>query len=115
MKTHRILAIAAVLLAISALASFAAPISQVQASGATLVVAQAAVPSLDAFLSSLSSAATPVHQAASSCGPNFCSQAERDACTQQCLNHHHGPFVGLECCSDSCTTLCICGSVPVGC
>jgi hypothetical protein len=115
MKTHRILAIAAVLLAFSAVVSFAAPVSQVQASGTTSVATQAAVPSLDAFLSSLSSATGPVNQAAMSCGPNFCSQAERDACTQQCLSHHHGPSVGLECCSDSCTTLCICGSVPTGC
>lgn len=62
------------------------------------------------------SAAPPAATAASSCGSNFCTTAQRSACTQQCLSHgHHGTFVGLECCTDTCTTLCICGSVPVGC
>jgi hypothetical protein len=49
--------------------------------------------------------------AASSCGPNFCTQAERTKCAQTC---HHVPFVGLQCCSD-CTTICNCGSVPIEC
>ena len=62
-----------------------------------------------------SAASPPAAKAAASCGSNFCTTAQRDACNQQCLQHHHGPFVGLECCTDTCTTLCICGSVPVGC
>jgi hypothetical protein len=113
MRTHRILLIAAVLLSIPALASAAPPVSQ--ASGAPAAV-QAAAPTLDAFLVSLSGApgGAPATRL-SGCGANFCTQAQRDACTQQCLSHpHHGPFVGLECCSN-CTTLCICGSVPVNC
>jgi len=66
-------------------------------------------------ISLATSAAPPAAKAASSCGSNFCTTAQRDACTQQCLSHHHGPFVGLECCTDTCTTLCICGSVPTSC
>jgi hypothetical protein len=50
-------------------------------------------------------------QAASSCGPNFCTQAQRTQCAQTC---HHAPFVGLQCCSN-CTTICNCGSVPIEC
>lgn len=50
-------------------------------------------------------------QAASSCGPNFCTQAQKTQCAQSC---RHAPFVGLQCCSD-CTTICNCGSVPIGC
>jgi len=49
---------------------------------------------------------------ASSCGPNFCTQQQRTQCAQSC---HHVPFVGLECCEDSCTSFCNCGSVPTGC
>ncbi len=108
MKLNRILLTTVALLLFAALASAAPP------------PAQTGAPALDAFLSSLStpatpsdgSAVTPVNQA--SCGPSFCTQAQRDACTQQCLAHGHGPFVGLECCSN-CTTLCICGSRPVAC
>ncbi len=116
MKTYRILAVAAVLLMVPALASAASLAPQAPATGVSQA-APAAVPSLDAFLSSLKNPGTPPPgaKAASSCGSNFCTQAERDACNQQCLTHHHGPFVGLECCSDSCTTLCICGSVPTSC
>lgn len=118
MNAHRIL-VAAVLLAIPALASAATPITPspaAPATGVTPVVAPATAPSLDAFLATLGDpAATPVNKAASSCGSNFCTQAQRTACSQQCLQHHAGPFVCLECCSDSCTTLCICGSVPVRC
>ncbi|MBW8875526.1 MAG: hypothetical protein JF614_11235 [Acidobacteria bacterium] len=115
MKNHRILVLAVVLLAIPALASAATPIPQEPAAGVTPVVAQAAVPSLDAFLSALNNpAGAPVNKAANSCGPNFCTQAQRTACAQQCAGHHGGGSVGLQCCSD-CTTLCICGSVPVGC
>lgn len=54
-------------------------------------------------------------QASSGCGPDFCTAAQRTACDNQCEQDHHGPFVGLECCTSSCQTLCICGSVPVGC
>lgn len=48
----------------------------------------------------------------SGCGPNFCTQAERTQCAKRC---RHAPFVGLECCSDTCTSFCNCGSVPTGC
>jgi hypothetical protein len=103
MKTHRILILALVLLALPVVASAATPASHAPA-----------VPSLDAFLASLNHpAATAVDKA--SCGSGFCTQAQRDACTQQCINQHHKFFVGLQCCSDTCTTLCICGSVPVNC
>ena len=47
----------------------------------------------------------------SSCGPNFCTQAQRTQCAQSC---RHAPFVGLECCADTCTSFCNCGSVPTG-
>jgi len=102
MRTARFLLIVLALLMIPIAAS-AAPASAVTA------------PTLDAFLSSLNHTAAPLAKAANSCGSNFCTTAERTACSQQCLSHHHGPFVGLECCTGSCTTLCICGSVPVGC
>lgn len=49
---------------------------------------------------------------ASGCGPNFCTQQQRTQCAQSCLHH---PFVGLECCTDTCTSFCNCGSVPTGC
>jgi hypothetical protein len=48
----------------------------------------------------------------SGCGPNFCTQQQRTQCAQSCLHH---PFVGLECCTDTCTSFCNCGSVPTGC
>ncbi len=54
-------------------------------------------------------------QASSGCGPDFCTAAQRTACDNQCEQQGHGPFVGLECCTSSCQTLCICGSRPVGC
>jgi hypothetical protein len=106
MKIHRILILAFALLALPAVAS------------ATALPSHApAVPSLDAFLASLSNpAATAVDRTAkATCGSGFCTQAQRDACTQQCIKQHHSFFVGLECCSDTCTTICICGSVPVNC
>ena len=53
--------------------------------------------------------------AASSCGPSFCTAAERTQCANTCLKQGHGTFVGLECCPSSCKTLCICGSRPVAC
>ncbi len=115
MKTYRILAVAAVLLMVPALASAASLPPQAPALGVSQA-AHGAVPTLDAFLSSLKNPGTPPGaKAASSCGSNFCSSADRTACDQQCFAHHHGPFVGLECCSDSCTEFCICGSVPIGC
>jgi len=49
---------------------------------------------------------------ASSCGSNFCTQAQMTQCAQSCRHH---PFVGLECCADTCTSFCNCGSVPTGC
>jgi hypothetical protein len=108
MRTARLLVLALALLMIPLAASAAPPPAPASAVTA---------PSLDAFLSSLQTPDTPpAAKATASCGSNFCTQAQRDACTQQCLSHpHHGPFVGLECCTGSCTTLCICGSVPVGC
>jgi hypothetical protein len=103
MKTHRILILALALLALPVVASATTPPTHAPAA-----------PSLQAFLTSLGSpAGTAVSKA--SCGSGFCTQAERNACTQQCLKQHHSFFVGLECCSDTCTTLCICGSVPVNC
>jgi hypothetical protein len=51
---------------------------------------------------------TPV----SGCGANFCTQAQKTQCAQSCKRH---PFVGLECCTDTCTSFCNCGSVPTGC
>ena len=115
MKTYRILVVAAVLLMVPALASAASLTPQAPATGVSQ--AAPAVPTLDAFLSSLKNPGTPpgAKAAASGCGPDFCTSAERTACNQQCFAHHHGPFVGLECCSDTCTTLCICGSVPTSC
>jgi hypothetical protein len=103
MKIQRLLLAAAILALFAALPTFAtsAPVTQVHASTAPV----ANPPPIDAFLASLA-------QPAASCGPGFCTQAERDACNQQCRGHKF--FVGLECCSN-CTTLCICGSVPVAC
>lgn len=54
-------------------------------------------------------------QSLSSCGPNFCTAAQRTQCDNQCLQEGHGTFVGLECCTDSCQTLCVCGSRPIAC
>jgi len=48
---------------------------------------------------------------ASTCGPNFCTQAQKTQCAQSCRRH---PFVGLECCESTCTSFCNCGSVPTG-
>jgi len=48
---------------------------------------------------------------ASSCGPNFCTQAQQTQCAQSCRHH---PFVGLECDFTTCTSFCNCGSVPTG-
>ena len=113
MRTHRILLVAAVLFVIPALSSAASPPVRSQTPEVTSVRAPA-VPSLDAFLGSLEgSAPSPVNLAG--CGPDFCTQAQRNACTQQCLQHHGGSFVGLQCCSSSCTTICNCGSVPIEC
>jgi len=47
----------------------------------------------------------------SSCGANFCTQAQQTQCAQSCRHH---PFVGLECCEATCTSFCNCGSVPTG-
>jgi hypothetical protein len=109
MRKHSILAAFAFLLAflaVPALVSAAAPPAHAQA-------APASAPSLGAFLASLDQPAAAAVPAAG-CGTNFCTQAQRDACDQQCRSHGHSIFVGLECCRD-CTTLCICGSRPVNC
>ncbi len=107
MRTARFLLIVLALLMIPIAAAAAPPPAPASAVTA---------PTLDTFLTSLQSPdAPPTAKAAASCGANFCTTAQRTACSQQCLSHHHGPFVGLECCTGSCTTLCICGSVPVGC
>jgi hypothetical protein len=107
MRTARFLLIVLALLMIPIAASAAPPPAPASAVTA---------PTLDAFLTSLQTPGTPpAAKAAASCGANFCTTAQRTACNQQCFAHHHGPFVGLECCTGSCTTLCICGSVPVGC
>ena len=55
--------------------------------------------------------ATKGKTATSSCGPNFCTQAQRTQCARSC---RHAPFVGLECCEATCTSFCNCGSVPTG-
>jgi hypothetical protein len=116
MHKHRILAALVILVAVPAVAVAATVSAQPQAATAAAISAPASPPpSLDAFLASLKDPASgPAAKTLSGCGPNYCTQAQRDACNQQCLRHHHGPFVGLECCSD-CTTLCNCGSVPTGC
>jgi hypothetical protein len=108
MKIQRLLLAAAVLL-LAALPAVAAPAPATQAHAATAQLASP--PALDGFLAAL---AQPAPQSAASCGPNFCTQAQRTACSQQCISQGHKFFVGLECCSN-CTTLCICGSVPVAC
>jgi hypothetical protein len=51
-------------------------------------------------------------RAAASCGSNFCTTQQRTQCNQQCGTR---PHVGLQCCTSSCTTICNCGSVPIGC
>jgi len=110
MRAHRFLLAAAVLLlALAALPAVAAPAPATQLRVAPAQVASP--PALDAFLASLAGAAP---RPAASCGSNFCTQAERDACAQTCRKQGHTIFVGLECCSN-CTTLCICGSRPVNC
>jgi hypothetical protein len=45
---------------------------------------------------------------AAACGSNFCTSAQRLACAQTC--HYRG--IGLWCDSTTCTSECICGSVP---
>ncbi|MFY9821374.1 MAG: hypothetical protein WAM82_08330 [Thermoanaerobaculia bacterium] len=47
---------------------------------------------------------------AAACGSNFCTSAQKLACAQTC--HFRG--IGLWCDSTTCTSLCICGSVPPG-
>jgi len=111
MRPHRIFLLAfAILLTIPALALAAAAPAQSPAASVAPAVQTASPPALGAFLASLDH---PGAVPAASCGSNFCTQAQRDACNQQCQGHHL--FVGLECCSNTCTTLCICGSRPVGC
>ncbi len=116
MRKRSILAAFAFLLAflaVPALVSAAAPPAHAQPAPAHSQAAPASVPSLGAFLASLDQPAAAAVPAAG-CGTNFCTQAQRDACDQQCRSHGHSVFVGLECCRN-CTTLCICGSRPVNC
>ncbi|HSS50328.1 MAG TPA: hypothetical protein VLX28_15430 [Thermoanaerobaculia bacterium] len=47
---------------------------------------------------------------AAACPSNFCTSAQRLACAQTC----HFKGIGLWCDSTTCTSLCICGSVPPG-
>ncbi len=121
MRAQRFLLLAAALLLIPTLASAAPSAAQAPPAAPAPAVASAVVPSLPAFLASLGNPPTaptaptaPLELAANACGSNFCTQSQRNACNQQCLQHHHGTFVGLECCSN-CTTICNCGSVPIGC
>src|SRR5215813_15645349 len=46
----------------------------------------------------------------SGCPGSFCSSQERTQCGIRC--HHHG--IGLLCDFSTCTSQCICGSVPPG-
>ena len=47
---------------------------------------------------------------AAACPSNFCTAADRAQCGTTC--HHKG--IGLLCDSSTCTSQCICGSVPPG-
>jgi hypothetical protein len=47
---------------------------------------------------------------AAACPSNFCTSAQRTACAQQC----HFKGIGLLCDFSTCTSQCICGSVPPG-
>jgi hypothetical protein len=49
---------------------------------------------------------------AASCGSDFCTQQQRSQCEQSC---HTPVHVGLQCCTSTCTTICNCGSRPIGC
>jgi hypothetical protein len=106
---YSLLAAVLLLAIVTPLAAAAPPPAQLPA--AAPADRLASPPRLDAFLASLDQ---PAPLPASSCGPSFCTQAQRNACNQQCIRQGHKFFVGLECCSN-CTTLCICGSVPVNC
>jgi hypothetical protein len=75
----------------------------------TTAASQSSAPALQDFAQWYESKLSPT---SSGCGPNFCTQAQRTACAKHC---RHAPFVGLECCTDTCTSFCNCGSVPTGC
>jgi hypothetical protein len=47
---------------------------------------------------------------AAACPANFCTSAQRLACAQTC----HFKGIGLLCDFSTCTSQCICGSVPPG-
>ena len=47
---------------------------------------------------------------AAACPSTFCTTAQRTQCAQIC--HNHG--IGLLCDFSTCTSQCICGSVPPG-
>jgi hypothetical protein len=89
----------------------AAPAPQAAAGASAAGAPASSAPALGDFLASLGRPAGA--QAAASCGTSFCTQAQRDACNKQCQGHK--VFVGLECCSSTCTTYCICGSRPIAC
>jgi hypothetical protein len=55
---------------------------------------------------------TKQESSSAGCGATFCTQAQKSQCAHSCRHH---PFVGLECCFDTCTSFCNCGSVPTGC
>lgn len=120
MRLYRVLvALTALLACVAAAAAVPAaatapPVSPVQAA---VAVAPANPPSLEAFLGSLEDPSTgPAARpaSASGCGPDFCTDAQRTACDNFCSSHHHPFFVGLQCCTSNCTTICNCGSVPIG-
>ena len=50
--------------------------------------------------------------AAAGCGNNFCTNAQRAKCSHTCKFPR---AIGLECCFDTCTSFCNCGSIPTGC
>ena len=107
--TKRLIFVAILLLIPAwAFAATPAPVSPAAAAGLTVPAAPTAAPTLE-LPAWLTSPGQP--QAASNCGPNFCTQAQRTQCAQSC---GHPPFVGLQCCSN-CTTICNCGSRPIGC
>jgi len=91
-------------------ASPAAPPAPVSSAGAGPTAAPAASAVVD-FATWLKNQ-DPAPRATASCGTNFCTQQQRDQCNQQCGTH---PHVGLQCCTSTCTTICNCGSRPIGC
>jgi len=52
----------------------------------------------------------PLQAAANSCPSSFCTASQKRQCSLTC----HGKGIGLVCDYSSCTSECICGSVPPG-